>query len=250
MQRNAKPATSKSGTAYRKGLGMQNFKPFCQSTARGSPRTPRRAIRAKAHSACMATWPSIELGGLWALWSKAACGWTYASVSSRPQPDFVETGLPGNPLVPANSPASNTLKIAFGMRATRPWIKLAGLWGLWSKAACGWTYASVSSRPQPHFGKTGPPRIPWVPSNSPASYARKHAFGMRGNTALNRAREPVSLVVKSSLWVDLCLHQLPTPAGIWWHWTAGDSLGPSELPGARGGQMPLWHAWQHGLESS
>ena len=104
--------------------------------------------------------------------------------------------------------------VALACVATRRWIVLRALWALRSKAACGWTYASVSSWPRPAFGETGPPGISCVRPNSPAPAAGKCRFGMRGNTALNRARGLVSLRAKSSLWMDLCDRQLLTTAAF------------------------------------
>ena len=91
---------------------------------------------------------------------------------------------------------------------------------------------------------------PGVPSNSPVSNTRKSAFGVHVNTAFNRARGSVSLVVKSSLWVDVCVRQLPTTAGFCRNRTAGESLSPRELPGVQYAQNRIRHACNTALNQA
>ena len=70
------------------------------------PLAPRRRRCTKLHREPILTRPWMELGGLWALWSKWASGCRFACVSSRPQVTKGQTaslGIPWHPLSPPQS---------------------------------------------------------------------------------------------------------------------------------------------------
>ena len=89
-----------------------------------------------------------------------------------------------------------------------------------------------------------------MPSNYPPAATRYSACGRRLNTALNRHRGPMSLLVKSKLWMHVCVRQLPPKAALKSNCNAGDSPGALVLPAARNALKSMMRASQHGPEST
>ena len=79
----------------------------------GSPQALRHPRRANAVLGCVSKRPWIEVGGLLALGPKAACGWAYGSVGSRPRTVFGRNWVARDFLSPPELPGTRGVQMPF-----------------------------------------------------------------------------------------------------------------------------------------